>query len=724
MLKIKNRPYIKNSFIAMILLAAFLLGNTNFAQAREGGIMELSELTSEASALTTCPDVEVIFAHGADSDVVENQDITAWYNAFREQNYHQTSLSLDYYYLGESAYDGARYNGADIGVDSLSSLTNTAVTFFSSGKAGEFNDTVKAGIKEMVGRVQKVLVTCPETKFVFGGYSEGAYILHRFFKEEAKDIGLASDKIVYIATFGDPKLYLPEGEGINPPACRNEAFSDYRVYAPNCRTNSGILGAEKPNYFPEEYTRKIGLWCTEKDIMCSNYLNIFDLPKGIEDHLAYAGHEPYPYKQAANLIRQKLASIFPDKLTSPDSNVAPLHARDTAILIDTTGSMKNTIKKYQDEALKIAKTTIENGGRIALYEYRDLKADGKELAPRKLCDFSCTYAEFSEKIKNLETSGGGDIPESVLSASLGVMNELQWKKGATKSIVLLTDATYHDADFDGTTLSDVVKRSLEIDPVNFYIIAPSNIVPNYTELAEKTNGKVFDLSSKDIALSSETLLTRPDLNFQFESYEERTDEVATFTVETTVNNVDHFEWDLDLDGVFELSTNSPTVSFLYSSPTVGFVQARVVTKNGLSSSASAMLTVSSSVNPVGEPVISNFKLEVNGNLVESSYQSTENTAGVLVILDDSIIGATTSSDFTVSDLPAGEHTLVLVPASKDGVRGKSLTKTFTVEGGKGSTKPKIETESKIESKSKLDSEAKPTSMPKIPLAPNTALPRR
>lgn len=685
------------------------------ASAREGGIMNPSELRPELSALTTCPDVEVIFAHGAATDIVESQDASAWYGGFYNQNYHQTDLKLDYYYLGESTYYGSRYNGANIGISSLKSLKNTAETFFSGGKSGEFNDTVRAGVNELTGRVQEVLSSCPETKFVFGGYSEGAFILHKFFTEEIKTIGLTSDKVIYIATFGDPKLYLPEGEGINPPACRNEAFSDYRIYAPNCHTHSGILGAEKPNYFPQEFSGKIGLWCTEKDIMCSNYLNLFDISSGIDAHLAYVWQEPYLYNQAGNLIRQKLAEVFPDKLTPPDSKVTPLRARDTAILIDTTGSMKDTIKKYQSEALKIAKNTTENGGRIALYEYRDLKADGKELVPHRLCDFSCSYEEFEKLIKNLKTSGGGDIPESVLSASLGVMNELKWKKGATKSIVLLTDATYHDADFDGTTLSDVVKRSLEIDPVNFYIVAPSSIASNYTTLAEKTNGKVFDLSSKNITLSGETLLNRPDLNFQFESYTETAGKVATFIVSTTANDVDHFEWDLNLDGIFELATTTPSVSFLYSTPTSGFIQARVITKNNLSSSASAMLLVNPAESSEEAPIISNLDITKNVGSITASYQRSKNTAGILIFLDNSAIGMTTEPKFTIKDLPAGKHTVALIPASETNIRGEALASTFEVEGGKGSAQPANKsTHSAIKTN--------PSSYPKIPLAPNTGKP--
>ncbi|MBR3414446.1 cutinase family protein [Candidatus Saccharibacteria bacterium] len=626
-----------------------------------------------ASAKDTCQDVEIIFAHGADSDVADSPDVAAWKTAFEAQMKEHSDLKISYYSLGEKEYSGHRYVGADIGLGSLKEVKTTLGAFLSSGKSGEFQNSVKNGIAELKSHLEETMKACKETKFVFGGYSEGAYILHQFFKEDAATIGLTPENVVYIATFGDPKLYLKEGEGINPPACRNEDFSNYRVYAPNCHAHSGILGAEQPDYFPENHLKNTGLWCTQKDVMCSNYFDIFNLSHLLDDHLNYASKEPYPYKQAAILVRQRLAQIFPAKIGLSKEAVHSA-ARDTAILIDTTGSMSGVINSYKAEALKIAKTTVENGGRIALYEYRDLRADGKDLVPRKLCDFSCTYEEFSEKINKITVSGGGDTPESVLSASLGVMNELKWQKGATKSIVLLTDATYHDADFDGTTLSDVVKRSLEIDPVNFYIIAPASITSNYNALASGTNGKVFSLSSKDIALSGETLLNRPALNFQFETYSVTTDKIATFLVDTKSSDIDHFEWDLDMDGAFELITSSPNISSLYTAPTSGFIQSKVVTKSGLSSSASAYLTVTNGEDLGSTPTIEN--LEINPSETTAKVSFKTDAEKTVIFLDDYALCLTEGTEFTLTDLTPGSHTLTLAPVSKTGLRGKNTIKIF------------------------------------------------
>ena len=71
------------------------------------------------------------------------------------------------------------------------------------------------------------------------------------------------------------------------------------------------------------------------------------------------------------------------------------------------------------------------------------------------------------------------------------MRELNWKIGANKSLVVLTDADYHNPDRDGITEADVVTLSKSIDPVNFYILTTPEMASSYTSLATQTNGGVY-----------------------------------------------------------------------------------------------------------------------------------------------------------------------------------------------------------------------------------------
>ena len=104
---------------------------------------------------------------------------------------------------------------------------------------------------------------------------------------------------------------------------------------------------------------------------------------------------------------------------------------------------------------------------------------------------------------------GGDEPESLLSASFNVMKKLTWRKGATKSIVVMTDADFLSPDHDGVTYDQVVQLSKTIDPVNFYIITDPEHADSYTALANDTDGKVVT-SFDELTLLTDYIMDRYD----------------------------------------------------------------------------------------------------------------------------------------------------------------------------------------------------------------------
>ena len=116
---------------------------------------------------------------------------------------------------------------------------------------------------------------------------------------------------------------------------------------------------------------------------------------------------------------------------------------------------------------------------------------------------------FETKMNEIVTEYGGDLPESLLSASFHVMKELNWKLGSTKSLVVLTDAGYHSPDRDGTTFGAVAKLSKEIDPVNFYIITNEDVASEYIDLANETGGKVVTDFNK-LTLLTDYIINRND----------------------------------------------------------------------------------------------------------------------------------------------------------------------------------------------------------------------
>lgn len=564
---------------------------------------------------------------------------------------------------------------------SIQNLDGAGV-FFSRGKLNKYHNSINAGVSELKNYTSHVLKSCPATKFILAGYSQGAQVVMSALPQ------LKSDNIIYTATFGDPNLYLPEGIGISPPACRGQDLSSYREYAPDCHMHDGILSARIP-YHPIEYERKVGLWCNESDPFCGGKINLADF---IGAHTSY--FKDGRYEHAAEVIMSKIAKNLKKSIinsanssqNSPNLNELPIpgsHSGDSnkpqnspetpvvgthnlALLIDSTSSMMSGIDFYKAEAVKLAENIFKNHGKVALFEFRDLAHDA--FGARKLCDFGCSPSEIQQKINQIQTAGGDDIPESALFAIKTALNDLKWQFAATKSIVILTDAPFHSPDHDGTTIDYVVRRSLEIDPVNIYVLAPPIQSSAYNPLISRTNGQFFALNKQNLSLSTRSILSRPVAKLPLEKYESIPDSSLTFDASASFSpaGIKTYEWDLDFDGVFETTTNTPVVSKTYQDTISGFMQVRVTDNNGLSATMSAHVSIQPKVP---SPELHDIKVSHESGKIHVSYQR-KNTTAVLAIAEDLPVALSSLDHLVVnySDFPPANITLI--PISDKGIKGQ------------------------------------------------------
>ena len=464
----------------------------------------------------SCPDLKVIFARGSGGERYTSGHYLAFKSAL-ETKLATSDLTYEFEDLDYPAVS------IDINDGHLGTLIGAYV---GSGDAYDFGDSVHKGTAELLRLINGD--SCKNTKYVLGGYSQGAVVLLNGLGQ------IDPSKIIYVATFGDPKIYLPEGAGLVPQACSGRNLSDYRIYVPDCRAYKGILGAREP-YVIEQYVGKVGTWCNKYDILCSSHFSITSHTHYAEDGL---------YEDASKYIFSKIGAEFnfKNQYTSP---------HDTAILIDSTWSMDELIEQYKTEALRLAEKSLASGGRVALYDYRDV---GDEYEPVEHCYFeTCDLKSFKAGLDAISTGGGGDTPESLLSASLYVMKQLEWELGSTKSLVILTDAGYHSPDLDGTTFYDVKKMSKQIDPVNFYIITTETEV--YQSLAEATGGKVVSTVDDLSILTDEIMenfesLPRVEEEFIDENYENTLPELQmTRVVEISETEV---RVEFETDGVMTM----------------------------------------------------------------------------------------------------------------------------------------------------------------------------
>lgn len=606
----------------------------------------------------TCDDVKFIFARGS-GQTIEDEDFLAYQTSIKAELLRQKSnLKVGFYDLGSSVQGGAKYPA--VGLDFLTILGSK----ISGGKAFTFGDSVKQGIAELVNYTDAVSASCPQTKFVLAGYSQGAMVVGNSLSK------LSPSKFIYAAVFGDPKLYLPEGAGAVPSACLGQGFSAYRIYAPDCKTYVGSLNARVP-YLAAGWDGKVGLWCKENDIICGASFK-FGEPKDYNNLLekiiqsALSAHTRYPsdgiYTLAAKTIVGKVMDAYPEEFH--DDPTLASGNRDTVILLDTSGSMYGFMNAYRSEAERIATETINSGGRIALYAYGDLNDRNAE----RVVDFTTDLDLFKAFLWSIGSNldGSSERKNSYLSAVLTVLNNQSWRAGAVKSIIALSNTSILSPDRDGTTKEKVRIRSLEIDPVNLYLTTlNADITDAYEEIITDTGGKIFIGVNTGAA---QYLASRPSANFPLSTYSGQPGDSFIFTAETT-GEIVKYEWDLDFDGIFETVTDSPTTVKTYSSDTSGYIQLKVTNSAGDFSTASAKVEVSSEKEIA--PALSNLKVTKKGTTVSVSYDFNESAIGVQIALDGAILGYTSETTFELSDITKSA-TLELTPISASGRFGNPL----------------------------------------------------
>ena len=187
-----------------------------------------------------------------------------------------------------------RVTDLDYPAVSVSSPINALGAKIGGGKAFAFGRSVSTGVNNLRQKYKDTMKMCPDTKWVLGGYSQGALVAARAVSS------FEASKVIYVGLFGDPWTNLPEGKGLLPSACFGRDMSNYRIYAPVCTTNAGSLGAKSP-YVPSGLNGKYGLWCNKNDYICGSSRSL----------LKNSGHLKYASKKAfiwmADLVERRLS---------------------------------------------------------------------------------------------------------------------------------------------------------------------------------------------------------------------------------------------------------------------------------------------------------------------------------------------------------------------------------------------------------------------------------
>ena len=278
---------------------------------------------------------------------------------------------------------------------------------------------------------------------------------------------------------------------------------------------------------------------------------------------------------------------------------------DLVFAIDTTGSMTPYLDGVKSAATNLVNQTLAGGNaRIAVVEYRDFYSDctADGFASRVDVPFSTDTNAILSAIDGLSTFDGAgcDVPESVYSGLMTAI-KLPWRNNVTKAIVLMGDAPPHDPEpTSGYTLSSVVAAARAVDPAGVYgIDIDGGGGADFKSLATETGGAYQNVSSPDEAVSaissSITAIAHKPIASAGGPYVGRVGDSIVFDASAStspVGKIAKYEWDINGDGKYELSSSSPIASYTYTATYTGKVKLRVTDDQGTPLTADSDATVS------------------------------------------------------------------------------------------------------------------------------------
>lgn len=282
---------------------------------------------------------------------------------------------------------------------------------------------------------------------------------------------------------------------------------------------------------------------------------------------------------------------------------------DVAIILDTSGGMLDnpqaTLKKVEDA---MASFTQNNSNvRFALVTYSGFPIDGLVIwyggeMPTIRSRFTSDVSAIERALGTITATPGGDNGEGVYSAMMEAFTRLDWRPGAQKKTVLIADAPPVDPEQrTGYTKADVEQKAYELDPVEVYAFDTNGWLetPELTDLTTRTGGQIVKVNNPQTAPDAIAAAVEKANNKPFAwldgPYNRAIGAPLTLDARGSYSkngNITSYEWDLNGDGDFEVSSTSPTLEHTWHEAYSGLVGLRITDSTGATSMATTKLDVS------------------------------------------------------------------------------------------------------------------------------------
>jgi hypothetical protein len=632
----------------------------------------LFALAPRSSAAPGCPDYLFVGARGSGQDYHRDtkgdygvgSTVFAFYQELNDDLY-GTGLDIELDPVPEPPYQAT---GINFGVG--------AGAFFHLPAA--YENSVRVIEPWVRQEVSSRLASCPDTKLVLSGYSQGAQGV-----ADAMQRDINPAVVVGAAFFGDP-YFNPRSPG------DRGSFDPDRI---------GILGV-RPQYGPS-LAHKVFSYCRDKDPICQGFIryttfsHLTTWDTGQHGRYATSGD---PSETDTEMAADNVAALIradqgvdgnPIDEPAPRSLSGPL---DVAFAIDSTGSMGGIIDSVKQNVADIAANlqAADPDFRVALVDYKDAEPYSDDAYQAEVDQgFTSDLGQFDSAVQGLYADGGGDAPESVYTGMMTALG-LPWRPGAHKEMIVIGDAGGHPVDpITGYTATDVVSKSLSLDPVAVDAVpASQEAEETFASVAAETGGSVIPVegeAAESVIRSIQATQTVPVATLGEEIYEGFEDEPIALSAAGSYSPLGRpltFEWDFDDDGVTDETTTTPMTEHTFAGGYDGPVTVRVSDEKGQAAVAQATVRATGVappppgtpappvLTPGDESVTATWSAPAPGGPVDL-YQLSDAVGDPLAVVP-SRLGEPQST--TVEGLPDGEPVQLTVTAiNSSGTRTSGLS---------------------------------------------------
>lgn len=180
---------------------------------------------------------------------------------------------------------------------------------------------------------------------------------------------------------------------------------------------------------------------------------------------------------------------------------------DIAFVIDASGSMSYEIAGVRNSVQAFAEFIASQRVDVRLAGV----TFGDEVRLRN--PFTSNYAAFATWVGNLSVQGGGDDPENAVDAIMTASNELSWRSGAQKLLVVITDASTHqkgDGSGIGNFTTTEVVNSLKNRGFVLHSVSPGGVASTLRDSLQASRSS-SNLPTAETSLVRPSQLSNPDV---------------------------------------------------------------------------------------------------------------------------------------------------------------------------------------------------------------------